>query len=59
MVRSVRVGPSEPAAYERDPPTRIGGDRDDNDRPMAFAYRAVPVGPGARATDRLGHRPGR
>ncbi|MET9689501.1 cytochrome ubiquinol oxidase subunit I [Streptomyces sp. NPDC006514] len=38
MVRAVQAGPSEPAPHELDPPTRIGGDHDDHDRPMAFSY---------------------
>lgn len=38
MVRAVRAGPSEPAPHELDPPTRIGGDHDDHDRPLAFSY---------------------
>ncbi|WP_329322093.1 cytochrome ubiquinol oxidase subunit I [Streptomyces sp. NBC_01262] len=38
MVKYAKAGPPELTEADLNPPTRIGGDHDDADRPMAFSY---------------------
>ncbi|MFI1091790.1 cytochrome ubiquinol oxidase subunit I [Streptomyces sp. NPDC020917] len=38
LIKAVRTGPPELTDDDRRSPTRIGGDHDDADRPMAFSY---------------------
>ena len=38
LVKYVKAGPPELTEADLNPPTRIGGDDRDADRPMAFSY---------------------
>jgi len=38
LVKYVKAGPPDLTEADLNPPTRIGGDHDDADRPMAFSY---------------------
>lgn len=38
LVKYIKAGPPELTDADLNPPTRIGGDHDDADRPMAFSY---------------------
>ncbi|PJE96531.1 cytochrome ubiquinol oxidase subunit I [Streptomyces carminius] len=38
LAKYVKAGPPELTEADLNPPTRIGGDKDDADRPMAFSY---------------------
>jgi cytochrome d ubiquinol oxidase subunit I len=38
LVKTVKAGPSELTEADLNPPTRIGGDQKDADRPMVFSY---------------------
>lgn len=38
LVKYIKAGPPELTEADLNPPTRIGGDHDDADRPMAFSY---------------------
>lgn len=38
LTKYIKAGPPELTESDLNPPTKIGGDHDDADRPMAFSY---------------------
>lgn len=38
LLKYIKAGPPELTDDDLNPPTRIGGDHEDADRPMAFSY---------------------